>query len=102
MVPSSPGGGTDGYARLLAQALTDALKQRFVVDNRPGASGVVGAEIAARAAPDGYTLLVSSGSALVINPSLQKNLPYDAERDFTPVARGVSAPTSGAATPRCR
>jgi len=89
VVPSSPGGGTDGFARLLAAALTDALKQRFVVDNRPGASGVVGAEIAAKSPPDGYTLLVSSTSALVINPGLQKNLPYDAERDFTPVARGV-------------
>jgi tripartite-type tricarboxylate transporter receptor subunit TctC len=92
VVPSSAGGGTDGYARLLAQGLADALKQRFVVDNRPGASGAVGAEIAARAAPDGYTFMVASGSALVINPSLQKNLPYDAERDFIPVARGVVSP----------
>jgi tripartite-type tricarboxylate transporter receptor subunit TctC len=92
VVPSSAGGGTDGYARLLAQGLADALKQRFVVDNRPGASGAVGAEIVARAAPDGYTLMVASGSALIINPNLQKNLPYDAERDFIPIARGVVSP----------
>ena len=92
VVPSSPGGGSDSYARLLAAGLGDALKQRFVVDNRPGASGNVGAEIAAKAAPDGYTFIVSSTSALVINPSLYKNLPYDAERDFTPVARGVISP----------
>ena len=92
VVPSSPGGGSDGFARLLAAALMDSFKQRFVVDNRPGASGVVGAEIVAKSAPDGYTLLLSSTSALVINPSLQRNLPYDAERDFTPVARGVLSP----------
>jgi tripartite-type tricarboxylate transporter receptor subunit TctC len=99
VVPSSAGGGTDGYARLLTAALSEALKQRFVVDNRPGASGVVGAEIVAKSAPDGYTILVSSTSALVINPSLQANLPYDAERDFTPVARGVISPNVWTAHP---
>jgi len=92
VVPSSPGGGTDTYARLLAQGLGDALKQQFVVDNRPGGGGNIGAEIAARAAPDGYTFLVSSSPALVVNPHLFKNLPYNAERDFTPVARGVVSP----------
>ena len=92
VVPSSPGGGTDTYARLLAQGLGDGLKQQFVVDNRPGGGGNIGAEIAARAAPDGYTFLVSSSPALVVNPSLFRNLPYSAERDFTPVARGVVSP----------
>ncbi len=92
VVPSSPGGGTDLYARLLAQALGDALKQQFVVENRPGASGNIGAEAVAKAAPDGYTFLVSANPALSINPSLFKNLPYNAERDFTPVARGVIGP----------
>jgi tripartite-type tricarboxylate transporter receptor subunit TctC len=92
VVPSSPGGGTDTYARFLAQGLGDALKQQFVVDNRPGGGGNIGAEIAARAAPDGYTFLVSSSPALVVNPSLFRNLPYNAERDFTPVARGVVSP----------
>jgi len=92
VVPSSPGGGTDTYARLLAQGLGDALKQQFLVDNRPGGGGNIGAEIAARAAPDGYTYLVSSSPALVVNPSLFKNLPYNAERDFAPVARGVISP----------
>lgn len=92
VVPSSPGGGTDLYARLLAQGLAEGLKQQFIVDNRPGASGNIGAEIAARAAPDGYTFLVSANPALVINPSLYKNLPYNAERDFTAVARGVISP----------
>lgn len=92
VVPSSPGGGTDTYARFLAQGLGDALKQQFVVDNRPGGGGNIGAEIAAKSAPDGYTYLVSSSPALVVNPSLFRNLPYSAERDFAPVARGVVSP----------
>lgn len=93
VVPSSPGGGTDLYARLVAQGLTEALMQSFVVDNRPGAAGNVGAEIAARSAPDGYTFLVSANPAIAINPSLYKNLPYSAERDLVAVARGVVAPS---------
>jgi tripartite-type tricarboxylate transporter receptor subunit TctC len=93
IVPSAPGGGTDTYARLLAQGLTEGLKQQFVVDNRPGAAGNIGAEIAARSAPDGYTFLVSANPAIAINPSLYKNLPYNAERDLAAVARGVIAPS---------
>jgi len=92
IVPSSPGGGTDLFARLLGQALGEALKQQFIIDNRPGASGNIGAEAAAKSAPDGYTFLVSANPALTVNPSLYKKLPYDAERDFSPVARAVIAP----------
>ena len=92
IVPSSPGGGTDLYARLLGQAFAAALKQRFVIDNRPGASGNIGAEVAAKAAPDGYTFHVSANPALTVNSSLYKKLPYDVERDFAPVARAVIAP----------
>src|SRR5713101_5133717 len=92
IVPSSPGGGTDLYARILAQALGDALKQQFVVENRPGASGNIGAAAAAKSPPDGYTFLVSANPALTVNPSLYRNLPYNAERDFTPVTRGVIGP----------
>lgn len=92
IVPSSPGGGTDTFARMLAQALGDALKQQLVVENRPGGSGNVGAAAAAKAPADGYTFLVSANPALSVNPSLYKNLPYSAERDFAPVARGVTAP----------
>ncbi len=80
IVPSSPGGGTDLYARQLAQALSESLKQQFIVDNRPGASGNIGAEAAAKSAPDGYTFLVTANPAIAVNPSLYKNLPYDAER----------------------
>lgn len=92
IVPSSPGGGTDTFARVLGQALADALKQQFVIENRPGGSGNVGAAAAAKATADGYTFLVSANPALSVNPSLYKNLPYSAERDFAPVARGVTAP----------
>ena len=92
VVPSSAGGGTDFYARLLAQALGEALGQQFVVENLPGGSGNIGAAAAARAAPDGYTFLVAADPALTVNQSLFKNLPYDPERDFVPVARGVTVP----------
>jgi len=92
IVPSSAGGGTDFYARLLAQALGDSLGQQFIVENQPGGSGNVGAAAAARAAPDGYTLLVSPDPALTVNQTLFKSLPYNPERDFVPVARGVTVP----------
>jgi tripartite-type tricarboxylate transporter receptor subunit TctC len=92
VVPSSPGGGTDTFARLISTSLADALKQPFVIDNRPGAGGNIGAEVVAKAAPDGYTLLVSSIQALVVNPYLYKNLPYNSESDFVPVAPGVISP----------
>ncbi len=92
VVPSSPGGGTDAYGRLLAQALTEQLKQTFVVENKPGASGAIGATAVAGAAADGYTLLVASNSSLGINPGLYKTLGYDVQRDFAAVTRGVIAP----------
>ena len=99
VVPSSPGGGTDVYARLLAQALGDSLKQQFVVENRPGASGNIGAAAVAKATPDGYTFLVSANPALSVNPSLYRNLPYNAERELAPVTRGVMAPMVLVVTP---
>lgn len=99
IVPSSPGGGTDAYARIIAQALADATRQQFVVDNRPGASGGIGAQAVAKSPPDGYTLLISANAAIAINPALYKSLPFDAERDFVPVTRGVMAPMVIAAYP---
>lgn len=92
VVPSSPGGGTDTYGRILAQALTEQLKQTFVVENKPGASGAIGATAVAQAVADGYTILVASNSSLGINPGLYKTLQYDVFRDFAPVTRGVIAP----------
>lgn len=85
IVPFTPGGSTDILARMLGQKFTDAWGQNVVVENRPGANGVVGAELTARASPDGHTLLmVAIGHA--INPMLQKKLPYDTERDFQPIS----------------
>src|SRR5262245_29937737 len=92
VVPSSPGGGTDVYGRILAQALTEQLKQSFVVENKPGASGAIGASAVAKAEGDGHTILVASNSSLGINPVLLKNPGYDVQRDFAPVTRGVIAP----------
>jgi tripartite-type tricarboxylate transporter receptor subunit TctC len=92
IVPSAAGGGSDFYARLLAFALGDSLKQQFVVDNRPGGNAIIGAEAVARSAPDGYTILVSASPALVVNPVLYKKLPYDADRDFAPVSAGAISP----------
>jgi len=85
IVPFTPGGSTDILARMIGQRLTQAWGQQVVVDNRPGANGVVGAELTAKANPDGHTLLfVAIGHA--INPLLQKKMPYDTERDFAPVS----------------
>ncbi len=84
IVGSSAGGGGDGVARVTAAKLTALLKQQMVVDNRPGAAGNIGAELVARAAPDGYTLLFAY-TGHVINPALFKRLPFDSLRDFAPV-----------------
>jgi tripartite-type tricarboxylate transporter receptor subunit TctC len=99
IVPSSPGGGTDAFGRILAQALTEQLKQSFVVDNKPGASGNIGADLVAKAEPDGYTILVASNASLGINPVLYKTMPFDIERDLAPVSRGVMAPMVVVASP---
>jgi tripartite-type tricarboxylate transporter receptor subunit TctC len=86
-----PGGNTDNVARLVSPHLTEQLGQPVVIDNRGGAGGVVGTEIAARAAPDGYTMLFGTSAGLSINPQLSK-LPYDPERDFAPVSLLVVIP----------
>ena len=102
IVPSSPGGGTDAFGRLLGQALGEQLKQSFVVDNKPGASGAIGAAAAARAEADGYTILVASNSSLGIGPALYKNLPFDVSRDLATVTRGVIAPMVIVANPETK
>ena len=88
IVPAATG-GPDIVARVVAAQLQNQLGQPFVVENRPGANGIVGADIVAKAAPDGYTLMVYS-SGFVINPFMHKKLPYDTEKDFTPVTNLVS------------
>ena len=91
VVPTTAGSGPDIVARILAAKLAEALGQQVVVDNRAGAGGTVGAGIAARAAPDGYTLLIAGG-ALTINPIMYRKLPYDAVNDFAPISQIVSLP----------
>ena len=86
IVPFAAGGGSDLVARTVAQKLTEALGQTVVVDNRTGAAGSIGAELAAKSPPDGHTLLLGSNGPLAINPHLYPKLPYDAVRDFAPVA----------------
>ena len=86
LVPFAAGGGTDTLARMVAQRLTENMGQTFVVDNRPAVDGVVATETAARAAPDGYTLILVSGSH-AINPALRKSLPYDTLKDFAPITQ---------------
>lgn len=85
VIPFSSGGATDVVARIVAQKLTEALKQSVVVDSRPGANGIIGTDIVAKAAPDGYTLLASVASAHTLNPSIYK-LPYDPLKSFAPVS----------------
>ena len=93
IVPFSPGGGNDTVARSLAQQIGGSLGQPVVVDNRAGAGGVVGADSAAKAAPDGYTLFLGGVGSHAVNPSLYPNLPYDPIKDFAPVSLIASAPS---------
>src|SRR3981189_3330179 len=86
IVPTGPGAATDGMARLLSDAVSRSLGQTMVVENMPGASGLMAHQSVARAAPDGYTLLFTNTSGMAINLISFKQLPYDPTRDFTPVA----------------
>ena len=90
VVPQPPGGGFDFVGRLLADRLSKQLTQPVVVENRPGSGTLIGTDAVAKAAPDGYTLLVGSVSNLAINPGLYRNLPYDSLRDFEPVGLAVA------------
>jgi len=86
VVPFPPGSGADIIARTVGAKLTEKWRQQALVDSRPGASGIIAAEIVARSAPDGYTLMVGTSSSHAINMSLYSRLPYDAVRDFAPVS----------------
>ena len=91
IVPFAPAGGSDIVARLIGQKLTESLGQQVVVDNRPGAGANIGIGIAAKAPPDGYTILLSS-SAFTVNPTLYPKIPYEPFRDFQPVTCAGSSP----------
>ena len=98
VVPFAPGGGTDLSARVIAQKLSESLGANFVVDNRPGAAGIVGTEMIAKSKPDGYALLVVSSSH-AINPAMYPKLPYDTARDFVPISLLLSGPSLVVAHP---
>src|SRR5437763_4566027 len=93
IVPFPPGGGNDTVARAIAQQLGPDLGQPVVVDNRPGAGGSVGAELAAKSPPDGYTLFLAGVGSHAVNPNQQARLPYDPVRDFTPITLVATAPS---------
>jgi len=92
IIPYPPGGPNDIFGRMIAQKLAAAFGHQVVVDNRAGASGIIGAEIGARAAPDGYTLLLAGAALLAMNPALIAKLPYDPLKDFAPVSLIASTP----------
>lgn len=90
ITPFAPGGATDIFTRLVAQRLQVALKQTVVVDNRAGAGGLLGTDIAAKAEPDGYTLLFTTNSTTTIGPNLYRKVPYDALKDLAPVNKVIN------------
>ena len=92
VVPATPGGGTDILARTLAQRFAEVWGVAVIADNRPGASGIIGSDIVAKAPADGHTLLLAF-TTHVTNPSLQPKLPYDTLNDFAPVSRVAAIPS---------
>ena len=100
IVPVPPGGPSDTALRLILPRLSEGLKQVIVVDNRPGANGVAGTDIAAKAMPDGYTLAVGNSGTQAINASLYRKLPYDPLRDFTPIIQMVTSGMVVVANPK--
>src|SRR5437762_11014008 len=93
IVPFPPGGGNDTVARAIAQQIGPHLGQPVVIDNRPGAGGALGAELAAKAPPDGYTLFLAGVGSHVVNPNLHERLAYDPVRDFAPITLLATAPS---------
>lgn len=99
IVPYPAGGTTDIIARIAANQLTERLKQSFIVENKAGASGAIGSQAVAQAAPDGYTLVMATASSHGINSALQKSLPYDAVKDFAPITVVANTPNIIIANP---
>jgi tripartite-type tricarboxylate transporter receptor subunit TctC len=93
VVPFPAGGATDLFARVLSQKLGEKIGNSVVVENRPGAGGTIGSDLVAKAAPDGYTLLLATSSTHSIGPNLNPRMPYDAVRDFTPISHVGNAPS---------
>ena len=100
ILPFPPGGGADATARLVAEKVSEAMKQTLIIENRPGANGMIGTDTVAKAAADGYTILFTDRGSLGINPSLYKNLPYDPLKDFEYVGIVALAPYFLVANPK--
>ncbi|MBV8110584.1 MAG: hypothetical protein JO012_12540 [Hyphomicrobiales bacterium] len=101
VAPSGPGGNPDVLARLLADKFGAAFGRPFVVENMPGAGGVVAANMVAKAAPDGHVLMFGDSGSLAINPALNPSLGYDPIKDFTPITALVTLPTNPGHPSRC-
>ena len=101
ILPYPPGGSMDALGRMVFDRVSQALGQQFVIDYRPGASGNIGSEIAARSAPDGHTLLLNT-LPFVVNPSLYKKMPFDTIKDFAPISLLATSPFVMVCIPRCR
>jgi tripartite-type tricarboxylate transporter receptor subunit TctC len=100
VVPFTPGGSTDILARLVAKQITDMFGQQCIIDNRPGAGGTIGMELAARAAPDGYTLVMGHIGTLAVNPTLYPKLSYDPIKDFQPISLVAMIPNMMSVNPK--
>ena len=102
IVPFATGGSTDILIRTVGQRMSESLGQQLLIDNRGGAGGALGAEMAAKAPPDGYTIMATTSGVVVANPSLYKKLSYDPIKDFAPVSIIASLPNMLVVPPRCR
>ncbi len=100
VVPFTPGGSTDILARLVAKQITDVFGQQCIIDNRPGAGGTIGMEIAARSAPDGYTLVMGHIGTIAVNPALYPKLSYDPLKDFQPITLVAMIPNMMSVNPK--
>src|SRR5260370_32656780 len=93
IVPFAPGGPADVLGRLIGQKMAEDLGQQVIIDNRPGANTIIGAQVVAKAKPDGYTILLAIDGTLVMNPFLYSKLSYDPFKDFEPVAKVADIPS---------
>src|SRR5258706_14073750 len=91
--PGSPGGPAEGLVRVVTNKMAEALGQPIIIEAKPGANGTIGTAYVAKAAPDGYTILLSHLGPTAISPALQKDLPYDSLKDFEPITQVVAGPT---------
>ncbi len=102
IVPFAPGGPADVLGRLIGQKMGEDLGQQVIIDNRPGANTIIGAQAVAKAKPDGYTILLAIDGTLVMNPFLYSKLSYDPFKDFEPIALVADVPRCSKPTSRCR